>query len=341
MKFRNGNSFIAAAIGFVAASVAFAQNVTVELKNGDRVTGRIISETTNSVVLSNAWAREITLPLADIAKRTTITNVPVIAASTNKLATNAVALAKIVASTNRLFTSPMLKYWHGELQVGADLTFSERDRQVYNAKAKLLYAKDRFKAAIDYDMTYGRSEVDQAIPGTSNTPPRVVRRTETDANRMNGSVKFDYDLNKRIYIYNLAAAGYDEIRKIDLRYEIGPGVGYHLFARTNFFANVETGFNYQDEEHTDDTSVDTFFFRFAENAAWKITPRLTWDEKFEYFPRVEELGQYHMRFETNLRYAMLQNIYLNVSLVDIYDSEPAGGVAQNDLQVRSSVGVKF
>ena len=27
-------------------------------------------------------------------------------------------------------------------------------------------------------------------------------------------------------LYNAAGAGYDEIRKIDLRYEFGPGMGY-------------------------------------------------------------------------------------------------------------------
>jgi putative salt-induced outer membrane protein YdiY len=226
-----------------------------------------------------------------------------------------------------LFKSPLLKNWHGELQVGADLTFSERDRQVYNAKSKLLYTNGPVKALFDYDMTYGRSEIN----GTNYT----------DANRMNGSMKVEYDLTKRWYIYNLSGAGYDEIRKIDLRWEIGPGLGYHLVRTTNFLANVEAGFNYQNEEHTDGSSVKTFFYRFAENAAWKITPRLTWDEKFEYMPRVEDFAQYRFRFETNLRYALLQNIFFNLSVIDTYDSESASGVARNDLQVRSSVGVKF
>ncbi len=338
MKFWNGSSFIATAFGLFAASATFAQPVAIELKNGDRVTGRIVTESTNILVLSNSWSHEITLPVAEIAKRTVITNdVSIATLSTNKPATNGVALAKVVASTNNLFTSPLLKHWHGELQVGADLTFSERDRQVYNSKSKLVYAKERFKAAIDYDMTYGRSEITQPIAGSTNTQ----RRTVTDANRMNGAVKFDYDLTKKIYVYSIAAAGYDEIRKIDLRYEIGPGVGYHLIQQSNFFLNVESGFNYQSEEHSDKSRVDTFFFRFAENAAWKITPRLTWDERCEYSPRMEDLGQYRIRLETNLRYALLQNIFVNLSVVDIYDSEPAGGVAQNDLQVRSSVGVKF
>ena len=334
---------VAASALFAAANVV-AQTVSLELKTGDRITGRIISETTNRVVLSNAWSREMVIPLAEISKRTAVpamnSAVAGGAVATNSpVKTNAVALAKAVAATNAFFTSPLLKNWHGDIQVGADLTFSERNREVYNAKAKVIYAKNRFKTVFDYDATYGRSEVDEIVTVNGVTTKQLV--TRTDANRMNGGVKTDFDLTKKWYVYNLASMGYDEIRKIDLRYEIGPGVGYHLIQRTNFFLNTESGANYQREDRADGTTSSTFFFRLAENVAWKITPRLSWDEKFEYMPRVEDVSEFRMRFETNIRYAMLQNVFVNLSLVDLYDSQPANGVTQNDLQVRASLGVKF
>ena len=334
------------------AANAIAQTVTVELKNGDRITGHILSETNNRVLVSNAWSAAISIPLAEISKRTpayspstvivgVTTNPVVVATATNVPAkTNNVALAKAIASTNNLFTQPWLKNWHGDIQAGIDLTFSERNRQIYNAKAKITYAKNRFKSVFDYDMTYGRSQVEE-LDSTTPDPndKRVVSRL--DANRMNGAVKTDYDLTKKWYVYNLAGGGYDEIRKIDLRYEVGPGVGYHLIQWTNFFVNVEAGATYQMEKRADDTEISNFYGRLAENAAWKITPRLTWDEKFEYFPRIDRPGEFRMRFESNLRYAMLQNVFFNLSVIDIYDSDPASGVTENDLQLRSSIGVKF
>ena len=338
----------------LAFSNVFAQTVSLELKNGDRITGQILSETINRVVLSNAWSKELSIPLAEITKRTAvavptnavaasaISNAPIAALpKTNAPAkTNGVALAKAVAATNTLFTSPWLKNWHGDIQAGVDLTFSERNRQVYNGKAKLIYAKNRFKTVFDYDMTYGRSQAEQSF-ATVNYGTLMRTTTRTDANRMNGAVKTDFDLTKKWYAYNLGGMGYDEIRKIDLRYEIGPGIGYRLIQWTNFFVNTEVGATYQREERTDGSELSTFFGRLAENAAWKITPRLSWDEKFEYMPRIEDPSHYRIRFETNLRYAMLQNVFLNLSLIDIYDSRPANRVRKNDLQVRSSVGVKF
>lgn len=336
------SSWIVAAALWLAGLEASAQTVSLELKNGDRITGQILSETNNRVTLSNSFAREIVIPLADVSKRTVMaapTNaaVAVITKTNAPVATNVVALAKAVAATNRFLSAPFFQNWHGDIQAGADLTFSERNRRVYHAKAKLTYVKGRFKSVFDYDATYGRTEVEEAIGTTGLT--RTT--TKTDANRMNGLVKTDMDLTKKWYVYNLAGLGYDEIRKIDLRYEFGPGVGYHLVQASNFFLNVESGATYQYEERTDKSEQSRFFGRLAENAAWKITPRLTWDEKFEYMPSLEESSEYRIRFETNLRYAMLQNVFLSFSVIDIYDSQPALGIKKNDLQVRSSVGVKF
>jgi putative salt-induced outer membrane protein YdiY len=244
-------------------------------------------------------------------------------------ATNAIAVAKAVAATNALFTAPWMANWHGDIQVGTDLTFSERNRQVFNARSKLTYTKDRFKTILDYDMTYGRSRMEGAD------------EWNVDANRMNGAIKTDFDLAKKWYVYNLAGAGYDEIRRIDLRYEVGPGVGYHLIQRPTFLMNVEAGATYQDEERADGSELSTFYLRFGQNSVWKITPRLTLDEKFEYFPRVSDFEMYRLRFEANLRYALLQNVFVSLSVIDTYDTQTATGVPNNDLQIRSSVGVKF
>jgi hypothetical protein len=295
-------------------------------------------------VLSNAWAREIVIPLAEITRRTTMaapTNGPVVAAAsppstaTNVTVTNMVALAKSVAATNALFSSHLLRNWHGDIQAGVDLTFSERDRQAFHTRAKLTYARQRVKNLIDYNFAYGRSEVDRTVGGT------VRQEMVTDANRMNGSMKTDIDITKKWFVYNLGGAGYDEIRKIDLRYEVGPGIGYHLIQWTNFFVNAEAGTTYQFECRSDGTELDRFYGRLAEIATWKISPRLTWDEKLEYLPRIDNPEEFQLRFESNIRYALLQNVFLNLAVIDIYETMPASGVTKNDLQVRSSVGVKF
>jgi len=48
-----------------------------------------------------------------------------------------------------------------------------------------------------------------------------------------------------------------------------------------------------------------------------------------------------MRVEANLRYWLKANLSLNLTVINVFDTVTAKGVEQNDLQVRSSIGVKF
>src|SRR5262249_55058266 len=194
--------------------------------------------------------------------------------------------------------------------------------------------KQFFRNIVDYSVDYGHTEKKNATTGQEESV--------TSANRMEASDKTDFDFGKRkFYAYNLGAVGYDEIRKIDLHYEVGPGVGYHLLTRTNFVMNNELGINYQVQDRSDNTSTEKFYFRLAEDFTWKVNKTLTFTEKFEFFPRVENLGEYRSRFESTLSYGIWQNISLNLSVLDLYDTEPAANVPNNDLQVRSSLGFTF
>lgn len=216
-----------------------------------------------------------------------------------------------------------LKNWAIDIQLGMDLGLSERKRQNYSGHAKVTYGKERFRHVLDYDFAYGRTE------------------GITSANRMDGASKMDYDLTSRWYVYSLATIGYDRIRKIDYRFEVGPGLGYHLVKLTNFVFNLESGIDYQSQHLKDDTRPDLFFFRLAENATWQVTRRLSWDEKFEYLPRVEKPSEYKLRLESNARYLFASNFSFVLTVLDLFESRPAMGVSKNDLQIRSALGVKF
>lgn len=315
------------------APCSYAQPAILHLKNGDRISGVITSETTNRIVLTNLWSKEITIPLSEISRR----EKPLVVTASTNITTNAVAQTKSPAKTNEVSATaaiiaaasapgakpPEQKHWVTDIQLGVDLGFSEKNRQNYSGHVKLTYGKDRLRHILDYDFAYGRSE------------------DITSANRMDASSKLDYDLTGRWYVYSLMNGGYDEIRNINYRFEVGPGVGYHLVKRTNYILNLEAGADYQAQQLKDGTRPNLFFYRLAENFAWKITPRLSWDEKFEYLPRVEKPNEYKLRFESNARYALNSNMYLVLTVLDLFESRPASGVTKNDLQVRSSVGIKF
>ncbi len=310
-----------------------AQNIILHLRNGDRIAGTIVSENTNTVTLSTVWIDELVVPVAQIAAREIPTP-----ASTNNVATN--VPVKVVTGP-ALFgvqkkeavavnTNSWWRRWKGEAAVGADFERGATDHELYYAKANLTYAqpyqsdpKQFFRNILTYDAAYGKTD------GVLSD------------NRMGGSSKTDFDLSRKFYVYNLGSAFYDEIRLINRHYEDGPGLGYHWITRTNFLVNLELGANYQVEERSDNTRTESFYTRVGEDVTWKITKQMNFTEKAEYFAQSDYATQFRARFEATVSYALLLNVSLNFSLVDTYDTQPTASVPNNDLQVHTSLGVKF
>lgn len=332
----------------LAGGFARGEDVVLHLRNGDRIGGVIISENTNQIVLSNVWVTNLVIPLAQVEGRETplaLPKAPAIVADTNALPkapaivrdTNGLTGKLLVANMNAnpggklpVNTNTFWRRWKGEVALGVNMERGATTNQLFYGRAKLTYAqpyrsdpKQFFRIELSYDAEYGKTA------GTLSD------------NSMTGTWKTDFDVNRKVYVYNLGSAFYDEIRRIDLHYEEGPGVGYHWFNRTNFTLNLEAGINYQVEYRSDGTDDKSAYWRLAENMTWKLNKQISLIEKFEYFPRFGYSTQYRMRFEGTLAYALMHNLSFNVSAIDFYDTQPAAGVPNNDFQLQTSLGMKF
>ena len=118
-------------------------------------------------------------------------------------------------------------------------------------------------------------------------------------------------------------------------------MGYKLVTRSNLTMNVDLGANYQEQHFSDGTSKEYGALRLGETMAWKLNAKWILDEKLEYYPRFIGVGEYRMRFESNLRLVLSNNLNLNLTAIDQYDTLPAPGVTENDLLVRATLGIKF
>lgn len=223
------------------------------------------------------------------------------------------------------FFERLRKNVRGNFQAGMDLGFGTKEYQLYTGRLQLNHAEKRLRNALDYRVSYGHTD------------------DVLTANEMEGSLKTDFDLGKRrrIYAYNTAGAGFNEVRKIDLTYHEGLGLGYKLLTRSNLLANLEAGAQYQAYEYANRPSKEIVSVRFGQEAAWRITPKLMLTQKAQVTPSVEDLADYRLRFDARLSYPLFKNLTLSLNVIDQYDSQPAPGVEPNDLQVQSTVGFSF
>ena len=307
-------------LAFCCVALSAQGQTILELKNGDRISGGIVSESAGRVVISNAWSGELVVRVEFISRRMSL---PVIAAlplqgtvSTNGwvVATNAIT----VATTNR---------WQFELQAGVNMQFNQKNSESYSGDAKITYTGLRLRHGFEYKADYGRSD------------------NVDSANRMSGELRSEADISKsrKVFVFDALVVGYDSIRKVDLVYDSSVGIGYKLVNSSKVKCTVDSGINYQEEFFADRSRKNFVALRLGETFAWAINNHVAWDEKIEFYPRLTEWNEYRACLESNLKVKLTDQgrIFLNLSVIDIYDTIPAQDVSPNDFQLRSSIGVKF
>ncbi len=302
---------------------ASARHVELELKNGDRISGAVLAATTESLILSNQWTAALAIPLAQIQR----TNEPA-----PMLAADMPAPVSVRPMNPPPSAAPPkpTHLWKTQAEIGLDVIRGSSDRDIYHGKLRTDYTRpynsesdQATRVGVDYSAEYGKTD-------------RVL-----SDNKMEGGIDAEFDLNSRVFANDELRIGYDEIRKIDLRTESGPGVGYHVVKAPTVKLNTSAGINFQSQCQSDGTSESAFYLRLAQDFKWQINQKVSMDEKIDYFPLLENFEIFRTRLEINLRYKILEHLSLNLSLQDFYDTHPAADVQKNELKIRSALGIAF
>lgn len=327
--------WIGLSLAVVLTATAPAETVILHLKNGDRIAGEIVSEDTNQVVVTTSWTKGLRIPLNEIERRESAPKS--IAGAPPPVPTN--RPAPIVLVKAKPVETPKPKHWKIEASAGADFLSGPQNQEIYHGRINYSYAHPYLatpaksvRNVMDFSVDYGITRLTTPVNGNSSV---------LSANRMYGSDKTDVDVGKgKWFLYGMGGAGYNELRRIDLQYEIGGGMGFHALNRASFLLNFEGGLDHQEEYRADNTITRNLFIRLSQDSTWKINQDITFTERIEYLPR-DDSSDFRARAESTLTYILWRNVSLHLGLLDFYDTKPAQNVAKNDLQVHTSVGVTF
>src|SRR5258707_7344479 len=136
-----------AATLMVLALRAAGDEVTLLLRNGDRITGTVSNEDTNRVVLKTHWIKELIVPLSQISRRE-----PVPPAA--KPPSPPVGAGATAGTPSPPLAPKAAKLIAGELDLGTDLGFSEKNRQPYTGRAKVIVAYEKLHNTVEYEFSY-------------------------------------------------------------------------------------------------------------------------------------------------------------------------------------------
>ena len=322
------------------------QSVVFHLRNGDRITGEVLSRKSDSVVVKSVAGR-IRIPLDQIERREE-TPSPAVAASpktpsTAKPPAPAPSVAQStppstgIVQTNLAslggnpwyrpgWMRPLLTNWNVNIQLGSDLGFGTTDRQTFYGNASAIHRWNRVRNSANASAAYG------------------VLNGFDSANRLDGSLKTDIDLGSRrkVYAFNLAGAGFDHIRRLDLQFQEGAGFGYKLIEKPRFIMNAELGAQYQEFDFVGiGQDRNLVSVRFGEDLTWELSSKLKIRQTLAFMPNITDFGDFRAQYTLNFSYPLLKRTTLNLNVIDLYDIKPANGVNNNDLTIQTTLGVSF
>jgi putative salt-induced outer membrane protein YdiY len=322
----------------------------VSLKNGDRISGNIVSMDGKKLVVKTAYAGDVSIDWISVDQFASDQPV-VITTADHQALTGTVNSAGndyvIVTSQGpRTLTradiasmrSPadqtayekslhpgMLQGWVGGGNLG--LAFARGNSQTTNLAlgfdAKRKTAKDAWtlNAASIYS-------IDSNLNATT-------------ANSLQGMIRYDRDINKRLFLYASFAGGYDQLQDLDYRFMPGGGLGFHAIASPKATLDLLGGFGYTRESYSTGLSRNLATATLGNEFAYKLGSRSMLTQNFYYLPSVNDTSIYRIVGNVGIATKLNNWMTANVLFNDRYNSQPVLGNKKNDVLFTSGLGFTF
>ena len=312
--------------GLLAASSPGGAADLVVMRNGNRLTGDVVSMGGGVLMLETDYAGAIELDWSAVEALRLGEALPVLLADgsareLDELPARGVSLANVVAIAP---PPPPEVRWTGRVDFGYGLTAGNREAEL--GTLTILAERKRpgeYRLSALFDGARGESE------------------GETTANRARVEGKYDRTRGARGYRYLLAGAGYDRVRSIDLRAEVGAGLGRTLFDTERSRLTAEIGASYVRDDFADGATESDAKLRVGETWRRPLGGSAELVQSLAALGALDELGDYTAEFVLAITHRLNDEMSLTSKFVGSYDSRPAPGTERADYTVTTQLGLAF
>jgi putative salt-induced outer membrane protein YdiY len=342
-------------IGTIFSGVLHADEVT--LKNGDRLSGTILKADAKVLVMKSEFAGEVSIQWEAITSLQsgqplyfelkdgekiagtvatsegkfvlTTKNAGTVTTSKDSVAAvrNETEETALNAEIDRLRNPHLTDFWSGFLDTGLSVTRGNSETLNFALSGQAVRQTSR-----DTITAYGSSIF--ANNGTAGP-------TTTTANSIGGGIRVDVNIANRLYVYGLTDFYHDEFQQLDLRNILGGGLGYHVIRTKPTTFDVYGGGDFNQSYYSTPLTRRTGEIMAGEYLSHSFSNRMTFDERFEFFPNISDGGQYRYTFSTHAVTKLSHWLGWQVSFVDLYVSNPPAGVKNNDLILSTGLRLTF
>jgi putative salt-induced outer membrane protein YdiY len=357
----------------LVVSVTRADQVT--LKNGDRLTGKIVNGDGKMLLLKSDFAGDVTIQwdaITDIessdninitlkdgtrlsGKVTTQDGKFVIAGAPAAATPAAASKDAIVAVRNdaqqhaadleaeRMAHPKFTYFWSGIFDTGLALTRGNSETASFTISSKAVRETPHDKLTV-----YG----DYIFANNGSVPPSV-----TTANALDAGVRGELNIRPRLFVFAFTDFQTNELQHLDLRSVFGGGFGYHFVKTANTTLDVFGGITYDRDSfgayqlaNPAPPPLFTLVPSSVQNSAEavvgeefnaKLTPRTTLAERFSFYPNLSHTGDYRFQLDSTVATQVKKWLSWQATFSDRYISYPPVGLKANDLLLSTGLRVTW
>jgi putative salt-induced outer membrane protein len=327
----------------------------VNLKNGDRLTGKIVKSDGKVLLMKSDLAGDVNVQWEAITAMqssapifltlkdgqtiagtlTTSDGKYVVTTKDSGVVTTEMANVGVVrdedeqlafeAEIDRLRNPKLTDFWGGYLDAALSLASGNVDSLSFVLGGRADRTTTRDKISIYFNSVYSNSNV---------TGP-----TLTTANSLNGGIRLDLNITDRFFIYGFTDFQHDEFQQLNLRNTTGGGVGDHVIKTASTQFDIYGGATYDQAYYSTPLTQKTGEAMVGESFVKTFGPKTKFAEEFDFFPNISNTGEY--RFTFNMGDTTKINNWLNwqVTFSDLYTSFPPPGIKGSTILL--STGVRF
>ncbi len=321
---------------------------TVVFKNGDKLSGKIVSISGGKLVIKTEVAGEVKVDFGKVSSfetaepgkfnlndGTTINSTASQgSAGEIKLEGTEIMSGGVVSlGSIKSLNPPVVPevVWKGNVGIGLSSThgntFSERGSVSVNLNRRS--QKHRSKLGGLY---------------------QIGRNKDADGKKMTTEesltldAKHDYFISEKVYSYINGRFKKDHIADLDYRIIAGMGLGYQWLDQDNMHFSTDVGLAELCEQYTtggEKTRESELSLALGYDYDWQITEKLLFVHNLDYYPSFDDFADYFLHIDGELKYKISGSMFTSLKAILDYDTSPGESVGRTDTKYVMNVGWEF
>jgi putative salt-induced outer membrane protein YdiY len=322
----------------------------VTLKNGDRLSGAIVSMDGKKLVVKTSYAGDVSIDWSEVSQFES--DKPLVITRTDKQ-----VLSGTVATEGQDVTISSAQGSQKLALADVSAMRSPADQAAYEKSlhpgmlegwtggGSLGFALARGNSettnlALGFDATR-KTATDAWVIDAASIYSSDANLNATTANSFQGLIRYDHNLTKRLFAYAAFAGGYDELQNLDYRITPNGGLGFHAIATERTTLDLLGGFGYTREAYTTGLVNNLFTATLGDEFAYKLTKSTSIVQNLYYLPALNNTSIYHITGNFGVATKINGWLTSNLNFNDRYNSAPVLRNKKNDVLFTAGVGFTF